>query len=542
MLKRLIYGLLVSSLLAAILVACVDSETTEAAAETLERQAAESAQLAGELEDAVTNENVLEHLEAFQAIADANGGNRYAGLPGYERSAEYVYNLLEAAGYDVSYQEFTYRSSAPARMPEFVQAAPSQQAYVLERDFFPQTFSGSGDVVASVTAVDLDLGLGNSSTSGCEAADFAGFPNGDIALIQRGGCSFAVKAETAQAAGAVGVVIFNQGDADSAARQGVFGGTLGENTSTTIPVVNTSYALGADFSELTGSGLELQVSVSANDGTLTTRNVIAETTTGNADNVVMVGAHLDSVIAGPGIQDNGSGSAAILEVALQLAEVFNAKSADSTLDNKVRFAWWSAEESGLIGSDFYVNDLARNDRAALEDISLYLNFDMIASPNYYRGIYDGDQSDFRASAPVPEGSAQIERVFETFYENEDLAYQGTAYSGRSDYRAFINNGIPAGGLFTGAEQRKTQEEAQIYGGVAGQPYDLCYHRACDDIDNLNLNALSQNSDAVAYAVTTFAANNTGLLSASYENEDLALSATAEDTSINVHHDAFDITE
>ena len=143
---------------------------------------------------------------------------------------------------------------------------------------------------STVTAVDLDLGVGNASTSGCEASDFASFPDGDIALIQRGGCSFALKAETAQAAGAVGVVIFNQGDTSAAARRNVFSGTLGQNTTTTIPVLSSSYDLGVVFSET--DALELRLSANADDGTLTTRNVIAESLTGDPENVVMIGAHL----------------------------------------------------------------------------------------------------------------------------------------------------------------------------------------------------------------------------------------------------------
>ena len=539
--KRIIFGLTLSLLLLiSLLVACGDGDAVAGVPDTLDNQA-RVAQLASELEDAVTVENVRAHQQVWQDIAEANNNNRFAGLPGYELSAEYVYDLLEEAGYAVSFQEFTYRTSRATRPPELQQAAPNSQTYTFGADFFLQTFSGNGTVRSTVTAVDLDLGVGNASTSGCEASDFASFPDGDIALIQRGGCSFALKAETAQAAGAVGVVIFNQGDTSAAARRNVFSGTLGQNTTTTIPVLSSSYDLGVVFSET--DALELRLSANADDGTLTTRNVIAESLTGDPENVVMIGAHLDSVIGGPGIQDNGSGSAAILEVALQLENVFAVNTqGSSALENKVRFAWWSAEESGLIGSNFYVNDLAQNDSAGLGDISLYLNFDMIGSPNFFRGIYDGDQSDFRAPVPVPEGSAQIEQVLEEFYEENNLAYQGSQFSGRSDYQAFIRNGIPAGGLFTGAEGRKTQREAQLYGGAANVPYDLCYHRACDDIDNVNLEVLSQNSDAIAYALSNFALRDTGsILNAPVENE-LAMTGAPAEVKIDLIHDANLVTE
>jgi len=209
----------------------------------------------------------------------------------------------------------------------------------------------------------------------------------------------------------------------------------------------------------------------------------------------MVGAHLDSVIAGPGIQDNGSGSAAILETAIQMARV--------KPRNKVRFAWWGAEESGLIGSTNYVNSLSQEE---LDDIALYLNFDMIGSPNHVFFIYDGDDSDGVGAGPGPEGSAQIEQTFELYYSMLGWPFKGTDFSGRSDYGPFIAAGIPAGGLFTGAEGIKTPEEVGLWGGTAGDQYDPCYHLACDTFDNINLNALDVNSDAVAYATLQYAMN------------------------------------
>jgi Zn-dependent M28 family amino/carboxypeptidase len=208
----------------------------------------------------------------------------------------------------------------------------------------------------------------------------------------------------------------------------------------------------------------------------------------------MAGAHLDSVAAGPGINDNGSGSAALIEVAENLGE-------HGQLTNTVRFAWWGAEELGLLGSNHYVATL---EPAQREDIALYLNFDMVGSPNFARFVYDGDQSQFPAPVPVPEGSAQIEYVFEDYYEARGLFYEGTEFSGRSDYQAFINSGIPAGGLFTGAEVLKQEYQVAAYGGEVGVAYDRNYHQVGDDIANVNTEALDQNSDAIAYAVLTLA--------------------------------------
>jgi Zn-dependent M28 family amino/carboxypeptidase len=223
---------------------------------------------------------------------------------------------------------------------------------------------------------------------------------------------------------------------------------------------------------------------------VTTFNVLAETPGGRADNVVMVGAHLDSVPAGPGINDNGSGSAAILEVALQMQKV--------KPRNKVRFAWWGAEESGLIGSDFYVTSLSQAER---DRIALYLNFDMVGSPNFVRFVYDGDGDAF--GLPGPPGSEVIEELFEDFYASRGLAFEPTQIDFRSDYAAFLRLRDPVRRAVQGI---KTPAQVAIYGGTAGQQYDPCYHQACDTFDNVSLEVLDLNADAIAYAVLQYAMN------------------------------------
>jgi Zn-dependent M28 family amino/carboxypeptidase len=264
-------------------------------------------------------------------------------------------------------------------------------------------------------------------------------------------------------------------------------GTLGA-PGATIPAIGVPYALGSTL-----DGDTLRVAVQAVSEFRDTENVIAELPGKTSDNVVMAGAHLDSVPEGPGINDNGSGSAALIEVAEDLA--------GAELPNTVRFAWWGAEELGLLGSTHYVTSLTPEQR---EDVALYLNFDMVGSPNFARFTYDGDQSTFPAPAgvPVPAGSDQIEYVFEDFYEQQGLFYEGTEFNGRSDYQAFIGAGIPSGGLFTGAEQLKQEYQVPAYGGAAGVAYDVNYHQAGDDIANLDPGVLDQNSDAIAYAVLT----------------------------------------
>ena len=300
-----------------------------------------------------------------------------------------------------------------------------------------------------------------------------------------------VKAENAAAAGAAGIVIFNQGNTTADDRNGIPAVTLTANNTSGIPVLGTTYALGVTLANT--PGLRMRVFANTLRRVLPTFNVLAEKTGANDDNVVMAGAHLDSVLAGPGINDNGSGSAAILETAVQIAKL--------KPSNTVRFAWWAAEESGLVGSTNYVNGLSQAEK---DRIALYLNFDMIGSPNYIQMVYDSDQSGFTAPVPVPSGSIAIEDLLESFYTLRDEPYDDAEFSGRSDYQAFILNDIPAGGLFTGAEVHKTAEQQAIWGGTTGAQYDPCYHAACDTFANNNLHALAISSDAVAFAVLTYA--------------------------------------
>ena len=205
----------------------------------------------------------------------------------------------------------------------------------------------------------------------------------------------------------------------------------------------------------------------------------------------MAGAHLDSVQAGPGINDNGSGSAALLEIAEQMAKV--------KPQNTVRLAWWGAEESGLIGSREYVAGLSQTEK---DRIALYLNFDMVASPNYIFMVYDGDQSGFTAPVVVPQGPRRSRTSSRAYYTKVGQPYDDAEFSGRSDYQAFILAGIPRG-LFTGAEVVKSQVQEDIWGGVAGESFDQCYHQACDTLDNLSVEALDVNIDAIATAVLAY---------------------------------------
>ena len=455
--------------------------TVEAAAAPAPGCATRTNNNTAKLLECVTLEGVREHQAAFQKIADENNGTRVSGSPGYDESVDYVEDRLLAAGWNVTRQALQFQTFVNLAPPVLERVAPPPTG-ALESNVL--TYSGSGDVTAAVS-------IPSGDPRGCFAADWTGFPAGNIALVLRGSpdptftCTFAIKANLAIAAGATAVVVYNNVPGPIA------NVTLGATFTGNVPVVGISQALGQ---ELTGvQGLRLHVKTSTFRGTATTENVLAELPGKNADNVVMAGAHLDSVNAGPGINDNGSGSAALLEVAENLGKV--------KPQNTLRLAWWAAEESSLVGSTYYVNSLAD---AELDKIALYLNFDMVGSPNYVFFIYDGDDSDKVGAAAGPPGSAQIEKTFESFFTSRGLPFKGTDFSGRSDYGPFIAEGIPSGGLFTGAEGIKTAQEAAIWGGTAGQQYDPCYHVACDTYANNNDVALANNSDAIAYSVLSYA--------------------------------------
>jgi aminopeptidase S len=229
-------------------------------------------------------------------------------------------------------------------------------------------------------------------------------------------------------------------------------------------------------------------------GGATGYNLIADWPGGDTTKTLMTGAHLDSVTAGPGINDNGSGSAANLEVALAVART------NFQPTRHLRFGWWGAEELGLRGSTAYVNSLSATQKS---QITGYLNFDMVGSPNPGYFLYDGDNSDNTGSGPGPAGSAQIEQTLAAYFTSINVPTRGTDFDGRSDYGPFIAAGIPAGGIFTGAEGRKTAAQVALWGGTAAA-FDPCYHRACDTSANINDTALDRNSDAIAYTVWTLA--------------------------------------
>ncbi|MFD6658380.1 M28 family metallopeptidase [Streptomyces parvus] len=307
---------------------------------------------------------------------------------------------------------------------------------------------------AAVAAVALSVALG----AGAPAVQAAGAPTAEAAAAAAPDISLAnVKAHLSE----LSTIAANNGGNRAHGRPG--------------------YKASVDYvkAKLDAAGYTTRLQQFTSNGA-TGYNLIADWPGGDPNKVLMAGAHLDSVSSGAGINDNGSGSAAVLETALAVSR------AGHQPDKHLRFAWWGAEELGLVGSRYYVNNLPSAERSKL---SGYLNFDMIGSPNAGYFVYDDD--------PV------IEKTFKDYFAGlnvpTEIEVEG---DGRSDHAPFKNVGIPVGGLFTGAGNTKSAAQAQKWGGTAGQAFDRCYHSSCDNLSNVNDTALDRNSDAAAHAIWT----------------------------------------
>lgn len=452
------------------------------------------------LRDAVTVTGVLAHEQALQRIADRNDDNRAAGTPGYSAAAGYVEKTLRSAGYSVREQPFTFPFFNELAPPVLTEVAPTATT-------FPTTtfaYSGSGDVTGALVPTDnvmVPPAPVPTSTSGCDVSDFppASPSVPKVALIQRGTCSFEVKALNAQAAGYAAAVFFNEGQPG---RDAADTGTLG--AAVTIPVVGVlSYADGAALyaAATSGSGARVHVRTSTeNVPNARTMNIVAESKGGDPRHVLLVHAPLDALPTGPGINEDGSGVSTALEIAQQMSRLrMNPR-------YKIRFVFFGAEETravrdpdtgaiGLQGSYHYAQSLSP---AELGRVFAAVDLDSLGSPNFARFVFNGDG---------PPGSEQIEKMFTDYFSGRRLAtepIEPTTFDG-SSLGPLIDAGIPTGGLFGGAADLKTPEEAATYGGTAGVSYDACYHQACDDIGNLNPTALSQFGDAAADVIWRLAA-------------------------------------
>lgn len=434
------------------------------------------------LQASIKSENLLKRAEHLYEIAklgekEFNHPTRVIGSDGHLGTLSYIYSTIAKLGdyYTISNQSFpavtghVYESRLVLgdKVPE--SAEPMSLT--------PPT-KGREPVHGDVVLV---------SHSGCEASDFPKDVKGAIAMVERGTCPFGTKSENAGRAGAIAVIIYNN-------EEGGVHGTLGQPSPYHVASFGISKAEAEPFLKKLkkGEALDAIAYMDAEVKTTITDNIIAQTVEGDPENCVMLGGHSDSVPEGPGINDDGSGSLTLLEIATQLTKF--------SVNNCVRFAWWAAEEEGLLGSDFYTRSLTEEENRV---IRVFGDYDMLGSPNYALQIYNATND------ANPTGSEELRDLFVDWYESHQLNYTFIPFDGRSDYDGFIRAGIPAGGIATGAEGIKTKHETKMFGGKAGDWYDPCYHQLCDDVGNVNMTAWELNSQLVAHFVATYAVSFKG---------------------------------
>jgi hypothetical protein len=422
----------------------------------------------------IKTNDLWNHMKKFQAIADANPSpadghpSRNSGEPGYKASADYVAQVMTDAGYNVAIQQYTFTYYAYTGIPTFSQTSPTPHDYVLGDEWGPGQSTGSvtGGTVQPAGGIVLPPTPTPSSASGCSASYFSGFVPGRIALIQRGTCFFGVKVQNAQAAGASGVIIFNEGNTNPD-RTGLLVGSLSDAAGNpiipTIPVAFTTFAVGQSlYNQAQQSAPVMSLSIPAIVKPNTPDyNVIAESKGGDKNHVVVVDAHLDAIY-GAGMLDNASGSATILDIAQKMKNV-------NPL-NKLRFIWFGGEELGLLGSSYYVNNLTSTE---LSHIGYDLDADVTATPNYTIGVLDPAGPDLftgTVSSTFPNRVYKASMVardqaiayFDSIGKNHELfSPVGT------DAFSFNTVGIPASGLLTGQDCCKNQHEVDLFGGYLG---------------------------------------------------------------------------
>jgi len=415
-------------------------------------------------------------MKAFQAIADANPGpdgmpSRNSGEPGYKASVDYVAGLMTQAGYNVTIQKYKFFYFAYTGVPTFKEISPTSHDFGVSTEWNPGQSTGTatadlqpaGGIVVPPTPTP-------SSSSGCTAGDFSGFVTGRIALIQRGTCNFGVKVLNAEAAGATGVIIFNEGNPG---RTGVLAGSLvdaaGNRIVPTIPVAFTSFDIGNnllnEYQQAVQNGTALPV-MSINIQAVVNPNaddynVIAESKGGNPNHVLVVDAHLDAIY-GAGMLDNASGSATILDVAQMMKNV-------NPL-NKLRFIWFGGEELGLLGSLHYVHNLTPTE---LSHIGYDLDADVTATPNYVVGVLDPAGPDLFGRTVTQTFPNRVYKA-STVSRDQSIAYFDSIGLNHelfspvgTDAFSFNKAGIPASGLLTGQDCCTTQQEVDLFGGSLG---------------------------------------------------------------------------
>jgi hypothetical protein len=456
---------------------------------------------------------MMKHLQAFEAAADANGGAR-AVQNGYNASAEYIVESLAKLGdfYEVTKQHFTapiyYELAAPTLKIHGMEPAldlnrceqvTGWQHYYVGCDYAGVRYGGSGknDVTADIEFV----------SDPCTTEGWSTFTAGNIALVEASSaCDYYSRGMNAEDAGAGALIFMSTAGLNTLPGSRVYDSATWPHKLVTMPCIGVTHGIG---NLLKQSSTKATVTTNTKVEVEYTYNVIAESKIGDPNKAVMMGSHLDSVPEGPGLNDNGSGSASTLEIALEWAAKqqrmtrSKAGRAAQRGQPKVRFGWWGAEEIGLIGSRYYVDQLVA-EPAELAKLACYLNYDMEAGPNYVRMVHDA------STAPVAStiaGSTILQDLFEDAWKESGLSYALTGMSGGSDFLPFNLAGIPTGGLATGASGKKTTNEREKHGGLALTQLDPCYHAPCDTIENVDQTCLKETAHVAALVLERLVAGH-----------------------------------
>jgi hypothetical protein len=454
------------------------------------------------LANAVTVKNIMKHLQQFQNIANdpVNKGSRGV-LEGYNQCLDYVQNTLSKTGCVLTTQSFLAPVFYERATPSMNYTVGVKPSVVLQAgvDFLTMRYGGNGtyNIVAPVKLV---------ANAGCNETDWDGIVAGDvaIAMYQTPGngvsdCTAYQKATIGAKRGAGAILIANDVSRKTLLASRIRGdGYAPTDYLVQVPVLAISHSL----AEALTTQLLVEVSLKTQTEIIvaTTQNLYCTTPDGDENNLVVIGAHLDGVPAGPGINDNASGSATLLEIVLQFFKLkFKPK------NQKIQFSWWGAEEIGLLGSRAFVNSSKEiNSPVRFETIKMGVNFDMLASPNGIPEYHDLAAGNPGFPASSTQGSNAISAAFKNAFEKVNVASLASPMTGGSDYYPFALAGIPAGGLATGAGGLKSMEQRTTYGGLANAAMDPCYHQACDTIENINQELLGFTSQAASRAIATFA--------------------------------------
>jgi len=483
---------------------------------------------ASQLVSCIRQDDLWAHMQALQQIADANPGpdghaSRNSGEPGYLASVNYAADLLRSAGYRVTIQQYTFPyASVTGTLAE---TSPAPQPFAIGTDFDVTGSAGSGDATAQLQPAGGILvpapQTPNSSSSGCSSADFTGFVAGRIALIQRGNCLFDQKVANAVAAGAAGVIIFNEG---SSGRTGpsTCSGVVVRN----IPVIcETSYAVGAAlYNQALQGAVTVHCAVQViTDPLRPDYNLIAESPHGDTNRVVVVDAHLDAIY-GAGMLDNGSGSVTILDIALQMAK--------TNTRNQLRYIWFGGEELGLYGSFYYTSTLPQ---AQVQRLVFDVDADVTATPNYVYAIADPANSSGAKGFPanVIPGSQVGNNYFISYFTAAGLPYESRSSDGTDSY-AFGLIGVPNSGILTGQDCCKSSADVAKFGGYTGNYEGTvpgtdggCVDRPflwCDNLSNNDPVVLTTVSKAFASVVYNLANDSTLTPSSTSTGQGTALRA------------------